>query len=134
LFDSVDTLELCLGAANGMLRAISFDRDRMQDAAADDFQGATDVADLLVKNGVPFREAHGVVAGLVRAAVEAGVSLGQVSEADLAALAPGLDPAAYREMLADGAWLESKLSEGGTALARVTEQLAQARHVLEEAG
>ena len=134
LFDSVDTLELCLGAATGMLQGIGFNRERMQAAAADDFQGATDVADLLVKTGVPFREAHGVVAGLVRTAVENGVRLGEVSEADLAAAAPGLDAAAYRELLADGAWLESKLSEGGTALVRVTEQLAQARHVLEEAG
>jgi argininosuccinate lyase len=66
--------------------------------------------------------------------VDKGIRLGEVSEDDLAELAPQLDASAYRELLADGAWLESKLSEGGTALVRVGEQLAQARHVLEEAG
>ena len=134
LFDTVDTLELCLAAATGMVSTLTFDRDRMAAAAADDFQGATDVADLLVKNGVPFREAHGVVATLVRTAVENGRPLAEVSAEDLAEIAPQLEEPAYRALLADGAWLESKLSEGGTALARVKEQLGQARHVLEEAG
>jgi argininosuccinate lyase len=134
LFDAVDTLELCLGAATGMMRGMSFDRDRMADAAADDLQGATDVADLLVKNGVPFREAHGIVAGLVRLAVDEGTRLAEVPDEDLKRVAPGLDPQAFRALLDDGAWVESKLSEGGTALARVRDQLAQARHVLEESG
>ena len=49
-----------------MLGAICFDRDRLADAATDEFLAATDVADLLVRKGMPFREAHGVVAGLVR--------------------------------------------------------------------
>jgi argininosuccinate lyase len=130
LFDSVDTLELCLAAATGLVRGLSFDRERMAAAAADDFQGATDVADLLASNGVPFREAHGAVAALARRADERGCGLGELPDADLAEIAPALEVGAYRELLADGAWLESKRSEGGTALARVREQLAQARQVL----
>jgi argininosuccinate lyase len=133
LFDTVDTLELCLGAAAGVLRGITFNRERLAAAAADDFPGATDVADLLVKEGVPFREAHGIVAGLVRVAIERGCRLGQVPKEDLAKLAPQMEEDAYRALLADGAWLESKQSEGGTSLPRVRDQLAQARHVLEEA-
>ena len=69
LFDSCDTLELCLDAADGMISTITFDRSRLAAAASDQMLAATDVADLLVRRGMPFREAHGVVAGLVRVAV-----------------------------------------------------------------
>jgi len=115
-----------------MVGTLAFDRERMAAAAADDFQGATDVADLLVKSGVPFREAHGIVAKLVRAAVQGGVALGAVAAGELAQIAPQLDEREYRAILADGAWLESKVSEGGTASSRIADQIAQARHVLEE--
>lgn len=133
LFDSVDTLELTLAAAEGMLAGIAFDRERLAEAAADEFLAATDVADHLVRRGVPFRESHGIVAGLVRHALEQGKTLSELTEAELAELAPQLDGEFY-DLLAQGAWLESKVSEGGTALARLRDQLAQAHHVLEEAG
>jgi argininosuccinate lyase len=129
LFDAVDTLELCLAAAAGMLGSARFDRDRLLDAAADEFLAATDVADLLVRRGVPFREAHGVVAGLVRRALESGRTLSQLSSEDLAAAHEALDAEVY-DVLEQSSWLESKVSEGGTALARVREQLEQARAAL----
>jgi argininosuccinate lyase len=132
LFDAIDTLELCLRVAAAMLDGISFDRDRMTAAAADDLLAATDVADLLVRRGVPFREAHGIVGGVVRAALEQGKWLSELTEEELRDLAPQLD-GEYYELLREGAPLESKVSEGGTALPRVRDQLAQARHVLEEA-
>src|SRR2546421_2350924 len=109
LFDTMDTLELSLAAAAEMLTGISFRRERLAEAAADDFLAATDVADLLVRQGGPFREAHGVVAGLVRRAVEQGRHLADLTDEELAELAPPLDSAGYREILADGAWLESKV-------------------------
>jgi argininosuccinate lyase len=126
LFDSCDTLELCLAAADGMLQTIAFRRDRLAAAAGDQFLAATDVADLLVRRGVPFREAHGVVAGLVRRALEQGQLLSDLSREELAAQSPALDDEFYR-VLQDGAWLETKVSEGGTSLARVREQLERAR-------
>ncbi|CAA9503593.1 MAG: Argininosuccinate lyase [uncultured Solirubrobacterales bacterium] len=127
LFDAADTLELCLRAAEGMLSGARFDRERMAAAAADELLAATDVADLLVRRGVPFRESHGVVAGLVRAALERGVAPSQLSAEDLRALAPALSPADLAGVLREGAALESKASQGGTALPRVREQLAAAR-------
>ncbi len=143
LFDAIDTLELCLSVAVAMLRGISFHRERMAEAAADEFIAATDVADLLVRRGIPFREAHGIVADLVRAAVDRGKKLSELTEDELRELAPPLLAADasgthradsdYYELLSRGAWLESKVSEGGTALARVADQLAQARHVLDDA-
>ncbi len=131
LFDASDTVELCLRVANEMLGEIRFDRERMAAAASDESIAATDVADLLVREGVPFREAHGIVGGIVRAAAESDRRLSELTREELAELAPQLD-GRYYELLEQGAWLESKVSEGGTSLARVRDQLAQARHVLAE--
>jgi argininosuccinate lyase len=126
LFDAVDTLELSLLAATRMLSTITFDRARMSAAAADEFPAATDVADELVRRGVPFRESHGIVAGLVRAAIEQGKQLTDLDPAEVAQVAPQLGDEGLGPLLAGG-WLDSKVSEGGTALERVREQLERAR-------
>jgi len=134
LFDAVDTLELTLAAASGMIAGVRFERERMREAAADELIAATDVADLLVRLGMPFREAHGVVASLVRTALDTGRSLSQLTPEELAAHSETL--AAHgpelQRVLAQSSWLESKVSEGGTAQARVREQIALARTVLDE--
>jgi argininosuccinate lyase len=130
LFDVVDTLDLCLAAATGMLQSIAFDRERLASAAADELIAATDVADLLVRRGVPFRESHGIVAGLVKEAVDSGRTLSELSREDLARHSDALDDEFYA-VLSQRSWLESKVSEGGTALARVREQLAHAKAELD---
>ena len=130
LFDAVDTLDVCLAAATGMLEGIAFDRERMAAAAADELIAATDIADLLVRRGVPFRQSHGIVAGIVRQALAAGRPLSDLTREELAAHSDVLDDEFYA-VLAQSSWLESKVSEGGTALARVREQLAHARAELE---
>jgi argininosuccinate lyase len=129
LFDAVDTLNLCLEAATGMLRTAAFRRERLAAAASDEFLAATDIADLLVRRGVPFRESHAVVAGLVRHALESGKRLSELTREELSEFSDRLDDE-YYAVLADGSWLESKLSEGGTASARLREQLDRARGVL----
>jgi argininosuccinate lyase len=126
LFDAVDTLELSLAAAGGMLSSISFRRERLAEAAGDELLAATDVADFLVKRGMPFRQAHGVVAGLVRISVEHGKKLSELTPDELSSQSELLDDGFYA-VLSDGAWLEAKESEGGTSVARVREQLARAR-------
>jgi argininosuccinate lyase len=131
LFDAADTLDLCLQAAAGMLAGISFDRERLAGAAADEMIAAVDVADMLVRRGVPFRQAHGIVAGLVREAVDSGRALSQLSREELTRHSEALDDE-YYDVLAQHSWLESKISEGGTALDRVREQLAHARAELED--
>ncbi|HEX3693139.1 MAG TPA: argininosuccinate lyase [Solirubrobacteraceae bacterium] len=136
VFDAADTLELALAAARGMLVGVSFDREALAAAAGDELIAATDVADLLVRRGLPFREAHGVVAALVRSAVDSARKLSQLSAEELVAccalFADAEALADYRRVLARDSWLESKVSEGGTALARVREQLDEARRVLAE--
>jgi len=129
LFDAVDTLDLCLAAARGMLAGIEFRRERLAAAAGDEFLAATDIADLLVRRGMPFRESHGVVAGLVRTAIDQGKTLSELTPEELSEHSPLLDDEFYA-VLGDGAWLETKVSEGGTSLARVREQLAQAREAI----
>ncbi len=83
--------------------------------------------------GVPFREAHGIVAGLVRAAIDGGRPLSGLTPDELAAHSETLAAHGeeFEEVLAERSWLESKISEGGTSLARVSEQLALARAVLD---
>jgi argininosuccinate lyase len=105
LFDAVDTLAVSLTAADGMLATGAFRREAMAAAASDQMIAAVDLADLLVKQGTPFREAHGVIAGLVREAVEGGVPLAEVAVPRLG------DEAAA--VLQQASWLDSKVSEGG---------------------
>jgi argininosuccinate lyase len=133
MFDSVDTLELTIAAATGMIAGVRFDRERMRAAASDELIAATDVADLLVRLDVPFREAHGIVAGLVRTAVDGEKTLSQLSDAELGAQSEVLaaNSAQFHEVLAQSSWLESKVSEGGTSSARLREQLEAARAVLD---
>jgi argininosuccinate lyase len=132
LVDTVDTIELTLAASRGMLEGVSFDRERMSEAASDELLAATDVADLLVRLGVPFREAHGVVAGLVRTALDGDRTLSQLTPDELAKHSEVLAAHApeFLEVLASSSWLESKISEGGTATVRVKEQIEAARSVL----
>jgi argininosuccinate lyase len=129
LFDTVDTLELCLSAARGMLEAITFSRERLEAAAGDEFLAATDVADLLVRRGLPFRQAHGVVAGLVRSALEQGKSLSELAPDELSRHSPLLDEEFYA-VFGEREVLESKVSRGATSLTRVREQLESVRRAL----
>jgi argininosuccinate lyase len=129
LFDAVDTIELCLDAAEGMLAGISFDRERLEAASEDEMLAATEIADLLVRKGVPFREAHGIVGGLVRDALEQGKPLSELAPEDLRKHSDQLDDS-YYEVLRRSSWLESKRIEGGTALTSLDRQIALARETL----
>src|SRR5207245_9645817 len=101
--------------------------------ASERVTAATDLVELLVRLVVRCREAHGTVSGLVRAALKRGATLSELSAEELAAHSPG--PAAHgdevKAALSQGAWLKSKISEGGTSPARVREQLRAARRALD---
>jgi argininosuccinate lyase len=130
LFDAVDTIELCLDMTEGMLGGISFDHERLEAAAGDEMLAATEVADLLVRKGVPFREAHGIVGELVRDALAKEKSLSQLSREELRSHSDQLDDDAYYEVLKPAASLDSKKVEGGTSLASLDRQIAHARETL----
>ncbi len=129
LFDAVDTIESCLDAAAGMLAGIAFDRKRLEDASGDEMLAATEVADLLVRKGVPFREAHGIVGSLVRDAVESGRSLSELTPEELSQRSEHLDDSFY-EVLKRESWLESKRIEGGTGSVVLAEQIELAGETL----
>ncbi len=129
LFDAIDTVESCLDAAAGMMAGIVFDRERLEAASGDEMLAATEIADLLVRRGVPFREAHGIVGGLVRDAVERGKSLSELTPEELSERSEQLDDAFY-EVLKRESWLESKQIEGGTGSAALAEQIALAHETL----
>ena len=134
LFDAVDTLALMLAAAQGMMSAITFARERLAAGAGDELLAATDVADYLVTRGLPFRTAHGVVGGLVRLAVSSGRTLSQLTAAELEQASPLMDTEAFYGLLRGRAWLESKVSRGGTGSTALREQLERAHGAVEAAG
>jgi argininosuccinate lyase len=129
LFDAIDTIEGLLAATAGMLEGIVFDRDRLEAASGDEMLAATEVADLLVRRGVPFREAHGIVGDLVRDAVAQGKPLSELSAEELQARSEHLD-GAYYEVLRRSSWLESKRIAGGTGSAPLAAQIDEARKTL----
>ena len=133
LFDAIDTIEVCLEAATRMLAGLTFNRERLAEASSDELLAATDLADVLVGEGVPFREAHGVVAGLVRTALDSGKKLSELDDAEMDGV-PEDARERLRQALREGGALEAKVSAGGTSSARLGEQLEEARRSLADLG
>ena len=132
-FDAVETVEATLEMTAGIFEGIEFDRERLSAAASDEMLAATEIADLLVRRGVPFREAHGIVGDLVRQCVAEGRNLSDLSQDELASRSADLDEE-YYEVLQQGSWLESKVSEGGTSSASLAAQIDLAKARLREIG
>ena len=129
VFDAADTLLLLLPAFTGMVATLRFDTARLAELAPQGFSLATDVADHLVRLGVPFRDAHEAAGAAVRRCEELGCELDELPDADLAAVHPrlGEDPAGVRAVLTVEGSIASRDARGGTAPARVVEQLAELR-------
>ncbi|REJ04402.1 argininosuccinate lyase [Microbacterium bovistercoris] len=123
VFDSVTTLEVLLPAFAGMVATMRFDTARMSVLAPEGFSLATDVADWLVRRGVPFRDAHEVSGALVQACESRGIGLEDASDELFAAVSPLLEPA-VRDVLAIEGSVASRAGVGGTAPVRVAEQRA----------
>ena len=131
VFDAVDTLLLVLPAMAGLVATLRFNSERIAAGAAAGHALATDLAELLVRRGVPFREAHEVVGHLVVWCQVHDCELADVSDADLARVSPQLTPD-VREVLTVPGALAARRSPGGTAPERVAEQLGQLRAAVEE--
>jgi argininosuccinate lyase len=131
VFDAVDTLLLVLPAMAGLVATLRFNSEKIAAGAAAGFALATDLAELLVRRGVPFREAHEVVGHLVVWCQVNDCDLDEVSDADLAKVSSHLTPD-VREVLTVSGALAARSSPGGTAPDRVTEQLARLRSAVED--
>jgi len=123
VFDAADTLAVLLPAMAGLVGTLVFDAERLADLAPRGHALATDVAEWLVKQGVPFRQAHEVTGQLVQAAETVGLELWELTDGQLAAVSPSLTPE-LRSVLTVTAALSGRDGLGGTAPARVKEQLA----------
>ncbi|WP_349898273.1 argininosuccinate lyase [Parafrigoribacterium soli] len=123
VFDSVTTLEVLLPAFTGMIASLRFNTERMAELAPQGFSLATDVAEWLVTQRVPFREAHEISGALVSFCEERGIELNDPSDAELASISPHLTPA-VRDVLTVAGSIASRRGAGGTAPVRVAEQLA----------
>ncbi|GAB3715759.1 argininosuccinate lyase [Nocardiopsis nanhaiensis] len=131
VFDAVDSLHLLLPAMSGMVATLTFHTDRMAELAPQGFSLATDIAEWLVRERVPFREAHEIAGSCVRVCEERGIDLPDLTDADFAEISEHLTPG-VREVLTVPGSLASRAGKGGTAPVQVSDQLARLRSDVEE--
>jgi len=130
-FDSVDTLEAIVGVLPPLLRSLAFDTRRMREAAAAGFSTATDLADYLVRKGLPFRQAHEIVGRIVRHALDAGKGLEELALDDLRRFSALFEKDAFDAVSLEAS-LRAHAVTGGTAPAAVREALVSARRLAAE--
>lgn len=131
VFDALDTLLIVLPAMAGLVATMTVRTDRIRAAAPSGFALATDVAEFLVRRGVPFREAHEAVGQLVAWCAQRGCELADVGDDELTTISPHLTPAVRSVLTVDGA-LRARSTPGSTAPARVAEQLLAVAATVEE--
>ena len=123
VFDAVDTLELVLPALTGLISTMTVREDKLAAAAPAGFTLATEVADWLVRRGVPFRDAHEVTGRLVTHCVARGCALDEVTDNDLVEISEHLTPEVRNVLSVRGA-LAARTTYGSTGPGPVAEQLA----------
>jgi argininosuccinate lyase len=129
IFDSIDQLLIVLPAIAGMVSTLSFDHERLERVAPMGFSLATDIADWLVRQRVPFAEAHEIAGACVRRCEAAGLELTDLSADDLAEISPHLT-SEVRSVVSVTGSINSRTGRGGTATVRVREQLGEVRDVM----
>ena len=131
VFDSVDTLEVLLPAFTGMVATLRFNTDRLAELAPQGFSLATDVAEWLVRQGVPFRVAHEDAGACVRRCEELGIELAELTDDQFADISEHLTPGVRSVLSVEGS-VASRDARGGTAPVRVREQLTELKNVVAE--
>ncbi|BAG22796.1 argininosuccinate lyase [Streptomyces griseus] len=129
VFDSCDQLEVLLPAFTGMMATLTVNRERMEELAPAGFSLATDIAEWLVKQGVPFRVAHEVAGACVKECERAGIELDQLTDEQFAEISEHLTPEVRTVLNVRGA-LASRDGRGGTAPSAVAVQLAEVKEDL----
>ncbi|MCC6713779.1 MAG: argininosuccinate lyase, partial [Gammaproteobacteria bacterium] len=129
LFDTIDTVRDCLRAYADMMPHVSIRRDAMKRAAIAGYTTATDLADYLVRKGVPFRDAHAVVGQTVRHAIDVGRDLGELTLEDLRRFSDRIDSDVFQMLSLEGS-VAARNHIGGTAPAQVRAAVVRARERL----
>jgi argininosuccinate lyase len=130
LFDLIDTVKDCLFAYSEMIPAIRCNREAMEEAASKGFATATDLADYLVKKGLPFRDAHEVVGKAVSYAIEQQGDLSDLSLEQLGQFSDLIDADVFDVLTLAGS-LEARNHKGGTAPEQVLQAVTEAKATLE---
>ena len=130
LFDGLDQLRVLLPAMTGLVSTLTFDRQRMADLAPRGHALATDMADWLVRQRVPFAQAHEITGRAVQAAEAKGVELADLTDDDLAAIDSALTPGVREVLVVEGS-VAARQGRGGTARVRVEEQLDEVSRALD---
>ena len=129
LFDSIDTLTAILSVLAPMLATLTFRTERLARAAGEHFATATDLADYLVRKGLPFRTAHEVASRVVGAALDAGATLEKLDLQTLRAFSPLIEADVHEKLTVESS-LRARAVTGGTAPAAVREALDVARRLI----
>ena len=132
VFDQIDTLDVLCPAVAGMIDTMTIHLDRLEELAPQGFSLATDIAEWLVKQGVPFRDAHEISGACVRLAEARGVELADLTDEELAQASSVLTPEVRSVLTVEGS-VGARRGRGGTAPERVREQIAEAEAGLAEA-
>ncbi len=130
LFDALDTVKPSLQLFAGMLASLTVKKERLEELLQGDYSAATDLADELVRQGIPFRQAHEIVGKLVRYAADRKVAFHALTPSQLQEVAPQLDPAWVAE-LTPLRVVEARQSRGGTSMSAVEMQWEMANQAWE---
>lgn len=131
VFDQIDTLDILLPAVTGMVATMKLNLPRMEQLAPQGFSLATDIAEWLVKRGVPFRDAHEISGACVQVCERQGIELSDLTDRQFKEISEYLEPEVRKVLTIQGS-VAARDGRGGTAPARVAEQLDRARSVVEE--
>ena len=130
-FDAIDTVKGCIALFNGMLATMKFNKDRMRSSANKGFTNATDAADYLVKHGVPFRDAHGIIGKIVLYCIDKGIAIGDMSLDELKAICPVFEEDIYEEISMETC-VNNRLTVGAPGKAAMEQVIAQEKAYLAE--
>lgn len=129
LFDAVDTVKACFGVLSEMIPNIRFNKQRMSDTAAEGYSTATDIAEYLVRKGMPFRDAHEVTGRIVRHCIEIGKRLEDLGIEEFVRFSKLIKEDVYNNLTAEGSAM-AKRSEGGTSRIEVERQIKRSKKKL----
>ena len=130
-FDAMDTVKGCIALFNGMLATMKFNKDRMRSSANKGFTNATDAADYLVKHGVPFRDAHGIIGKIVLYCIDKGIAIDDMSLDELKTICPVFEEDIYEEISMETC-VNNRLTVGAPGKAAMEQVIAQEKAYLAE--
>ena len=130
-FDAIDTAKGCIALFTGMIDTMQFRKDRMEDSAKQGFTNATDAADYLVKNGVPFRDAHGIIGQIVLYCIDKNISIEEMSLEELKAISPVFEEDIY-DAISLKTCVEKRTTIGGPGPEAMKQVITRCHKLLEE--